>query len=161
MEKSICVTHCNPLNPAQTWSGKGRRPAWLNALDWRNQTNARDIAAKLYGNRWLTPAEFQAIRDSVTVTEKQEELPGLPPPPKKRGRPATGKAKTAAQRKADSRARMFDVVRWGSLDEVDAWIAAASPRQLLEAYPVMLDAQPLIAVDIAKRLQYIAADKSA
>jgi hypothetical protein len=102
-----------------------------------------------------------AIRESVTVTEKQIELPGLPPLPKKRGRPSTGKAKTAAQRKADSRARMFDVVRWGTLDEVDAWIATASPRQLLEAYPVMLDAQPLIAVDIAKRLQDIAADKNA
>lgn len=105
MEKTIHVTHCNPLNPAQTWSGKGRRPAWLNALDWRNQTNARDIAAKLYGNRWLTPGEFQAIRDSVTVTEKQGELPGLPPPPKKRGRPATGKALTPAERKRKQRDR--------------------------------------------------------
>lgn len=33
------------------------------------------------------------------------ELPGLPPLPKKRGRPATGNAKTAAQRVAESRAR--------------------------------------------------------
>lgn len=31
------------------------------------------------------------------------ELPGVPPIPKKRGRPATGKAKTAAERKAKQR----------------------------------------------------------
>ena len=33
------------------------------------------------------------------------ELPGVPPVPKKRGRPSTGKAKTAAQRKREQRRR--------------------------------------------------------
>lgn len=124
MEKTILVTHCNPLNPAQTWSGKGRRPAWLNALGWRNDRNAREIAVSLYGNRWLTPAEFQAIRESVTVTEKQEELPGLPPPPKKRGRPATGKALTPAERKRNQRYRDLEKL-WND-------ITALSTTALLE-----------------------------
>lgn len=90
-----------------------------------------------------------------------DQLPGLPPLPKKRGRPATGKARTAAQRKADSRARMLDVVRWGALDEADAWIAAASPRQLLEVYPVLLCGQPHLAADVAHRLVEIAREASA
>lgn len=90
-----------------------------------------------------------------------DQLPGLPPLPKKRGRPATGKARTAAQRKADSRARMLDVVRCGALDEVDAWIAAASVRQLLEVYSVLLCGQPLLAADVAQRLVEIACEASA
>lgn len=150
MEKSILVTHCNPLNPAQTWSGKGRRPAWLNALSWRNQRNAQEIAATLYGNRWLTPGEFQAIRESVTVTEKQEELPGLPPPPKKRGRPATGKALTPAERKRKQRDRdlfkLFEDVTALSttslLEQLQSAIAerrTATARKLLDELNVRVD----------------------
>lgn len=27
------VKYRNPANPSQTWSGRGRRPAWINELD--------------------------------------------------------------------------------------------------------------------------------
>lgn len=39
------------------------------------------------------------------LDNQTSELPGLPPLPKKRGRPATGKAKTAAQRMREFRDR--------------------------------------------------------
>lgn len=136
----------HPEYPACTWSGRGHPPYWIREWDHAG----RDRAELLI---------------NVPVTKKdgfdQAQLPGLPPVPKKRGRPATGKARTAAQRKADSRARMLDVVRWGSLDEADAWIAAASARQLLEAYPVLLCGQPLLAADVAQRLVEIALEASA
>ncbi len=44
------------------------------------------------------------------------ELPGLPPPPKKRGRPKTGKAMTAAQRKAKQRRHAVKRVH-GAIEE--------------------------------------------
>lgn len=28
---SATVTYCNPENPAETWSGRGRKPKWLHA----------------------------------------------------------------------------------------------------------------------------------
>lgn len=51
----------------------------------------------------------ELLINKVTVTANtgidQAQLPGLPPIPKKRGRPATGNAKTPAQRKRDSRSK--------------------------------------------------------
>lgn len=123
---STFITHCNPKNHTETWTGKGRRPGWLNEMDWKDQTDSMHLAKVLYGNKWLTPDELAKIKARLTVTENQEELPGLPGVPKKRGRPATGKALTAAERKAESRRR--------ALKRVYENIETASITALLENY---------------------------
>lgn len=89
------------------------------------------------------------------------ELPGIPPLSKKRGRPPTGKAKTAAQRKADSRARVKRMILLGPIYDSDTWILSASPSQLLEVYPVLLRSRPLNAAVVAQRLVEIAREASA
>lgn len=45
----------------------------------------------------------------MNFADRTFDLPGIPPVPKKRGRPVTGTALTAAQRKSKSRA-LHDVV---------------------------------------------------
>lgn len=45
---------------------------------------------------------MSVLKKSV-ICDDNLELPGIPPKPKKRGRPVTGQAKTNAQRQADYR----------------------------------------------------------
>lgn len=67
-------------------------------------------------------------------TEQQTaELPGIPTPPKKRGRPSTGTAQTPAQRKAASRARLMQWQKeqvFGSED-----FRMLSPGQIMDILP--------------------------
>ena len=56
------------------------------------------------------------------------ELPGLPEIPKKRGRPATGKALTAAERKRRSRAGAY-----GAMLDRDDW-SSIPLTSLMESY---------------------------
>lgn len=114
----------HPEYPACTWSGRGAKPYW--------------VRQHLMEGRALD----ELLINKVTVTENtgidQAQLPGLPPIPKKRGRPVTGKAKTAAQRKREQRRRVGDLVAWGTLAEFDQWVELASVSQLCEAFPVIL-----------------------
>lgn len=88
-----------------------------------------------------------------------DQLPGLPQLPKKRGRSATGKAKSAAERKAKQRKRIIEMLTLGAyLDELDVWLERASPAQICEAFPTILRERPTFAVDCAARLQAIARD---
>ena len=85
-----------------------------------------------------------------------DQLPGIPPLPKKRGRPATGKAKSAAERKAEQRDRLTRMIEWGNLAELDSWLETATPAQICEAFPLLLKSRPSFAVDAAERLKSIA-----
>ena len=60
----------------------------------------------------------------MKLCDKTVDLPGLPPPPKKRGRPATGKALTPAERKRNQRYR--------DLQKLFDDITALSTTSLLE-----------------------------
>lgn len=167
---SRLVLFAHPDNPALTWSGKGRCPKWVQAwLVNGGRMDALEAAAFRHGLRPAVPISAQY---AVTGTEnapapkadqakpsyeEQSELPGLPPVPKKRGRPATGNAKSAAQRKRESRAKLRGVVLYGLIADFDAWLADATVAQLLEAYPLLLkNNQPLHALDVADRLRDIA-----
>lgn len=144
--KTIIVTHCNPKNHREIWTGKGRRPKWLIALGWQQQNDAMHVARVIYGRNWLSLEEVEEIRQRVTVTEKQEELPGLPPVPKKRGRPVTGKAMTAAERKRKQRRKAIsgwenvsEMSRTALIEQIQAYMASACGKR--------------IALDLLKELQ--------
>lgn len=129
----------HPEYPACTWSGRGAKPYW--------------VRQHLMEGRALD----ELLINKVTVTENtgidQAQLPGLPPIPKKRGRPATGKAKTAAQRKREQRRRVGDLVAWGTVAEFDQWVELASVSQLCEAFPVILQERGRdFALIVAERL---------
>lgn len=135
--KTIIVTHCNPKNHGEIWTGKGRRPKWLNALNWQQQNDAMHVARVLYGRNWLSMEEVEEIRQRVTVTEKQEELPGLPPVQKKRGRPVTGKAMTAAERKRKQRSKAIggwenvsEMSRTALIEQIQAYMASPGGKHI-------------------------------
>lgn len=72
--------------------------------------------------------------NSVTVTQI-DELPGIPAAPKKRGRPATGNAKSNAQRQAAHRRRVSRKVieSIGSESDADSITLAARVAQYVKA----------------------------
>jgi hypothetical protein len=78
------------------------------------------------------------------------ELPGLPPLPKKRGRPSTGNALTNAERQARYRASRNENARVGPLGdgsrdiERDFVCIEANLRQLLEHYTKMVPVDDVI-----------------
>lgn len=65
------------------------------------------------------------------VDLSQQQLPGLPPVPKKRGRPVTGNALTAAQRKRKSRDLSATMV-WGASDQGGKPLSEVPLSALLE-----------------------------
>lgn len=108
------VLFCHPEDHTLTWAGFGFKPDWLYAFLSAGGTEEQAAwAAVRAGYRSADSMPQDSVSPhSVTVTEKpklvQEQLPGLPPVPKKRGRPSTGKALTPAQRKQLSRERARD-----------------------------------------------------
>lgn len=125
------VLFCHPEDHTLTWAGFGFKPDWLYAFLSHGGTEEQAAwAAVRAGYRSAdSMPQGAVIPDAVTVTKKpelvQELLPGLPPVPKKRGRPSTGKAMSAAERKRQSRERMRDR-QWEQLSSL-------SNSQLLEA----------------------------
>lgn len=125
------VKYCHPHEWTLTWTGYGQKPKWLIVALEQGVTleqcaaAAEEVRARAADIR---KSEEEA-KIAVTVTKKpelvQEQLPGLPPVPKKRGRPSTGKAMSAAERKRQSRERMRDR-QWEQLSSL-------SNSQLLEA----------------------------
>lgn len=104
------VLFCHPENHDLTFTGYGRQPAWLvHYLDNGGMLEDTAVAAVAAGHRLAS--DLVALGIKVPVTEKlpvvqvedQAQLPGLPPIPKKRGRPVTGQAMTPAERKRKSR----------------------------------------------------------
>lgn len=104
------IIFCHPDDSSLTWSGFGFRPSWwydFLAAGGTEEQAAHAAVRAGYRSAEGVPGYIE------TVTKKQEshqvadqaDLPGLPPVPKKRGRPVTGKAKTAAERKRESRER--------------------------------------------------------
>lgn len=65
-----------------------------------------------------------------------DQLPGLAPLPKKRGRPVTGKAKTPAERKAAQRAKLDNWLKQQVFGPEDFRVLELS--QLVQALPVLL-----------------------
>lgn len=83
----------------------------------------------------------------------QPQLPGLPPTPKKRGRPVTGAALTQAQRKRKSRELAATMV-WGASDEGGKPLTEVPLSALLEQLARCFAARlPATARDIAHELQ--------
>ena len=68
--------------------------------------------------------------------EKMDQQPGIPPLPKKRGRPSTGNAKTPAQRKAAQRAKLDNWLKQQVFGPEDFRVLELS--QLVQALPVLL-----------------------
>lgn len=86
----------------------------------------------------------------------QPDFPGVPVPPKKRGRPSAGAAKSPAERKAVQRAALAALAASGADSEVHCWLEGASVSALLESFPVFLAARPDFAVLVADRLAGLA-----
>lgn len=86
----------------------------------------------------------------------QPDLPGVPVPPKKRGRPSAGGAKSPAERKASQRAALAALAGSGSESDILRWLEGASVSALLESFPVFLAARPAFAVHVADRLAVLA-----
>ena len=85
------------------------------------------------------------VANQKSITD-HPQLPGLPPLPKKRGRPSTGSAKTSAERKRDQRRR--DLQRFGRLEESEMTLTG-----LLEAYSFSFKvSNPDACISIAKVL---------
>lgn len=117
-KREILFRH--PEEPSLEWTGYGRKPKWVDAFISQGGSMEQ-----------LSTLNLAKQPESVTVTKKpaidQAQLPGLPPIPKKRGRPSTGRAKTPAERKQEQRSR--DRQRYGKLQE-----ATMTLTGLLEAY---------------------------
>lgn len=109
------VKYCHPQEWTLCWTGYGQKPKWLIVALEQGVTleqcaaAAEEVRARAADIR----KSEEEVKIAVTITKNpglvQEQLPGLPPVPKKRGRPSTGKAKSAAQRKRDSRERARDL----------------------------------------------------
>lgn len=130
------VLFCHPEDHTLTWAGFGFKPDWLYAFLSTGGTEEQAAwAAVRAGYRSADSMPKDSVSPyAVTVTKKpelvQEQLPGLPPVPKKRGRPATGKAKSDAERKRESRrrAREHQVENYTSL--TDTQLCEAIARQV-------------------------------
>lgn len=128
----------HPEYPACTWSGRGAKPYW--------------VRQHLMEGRALD----ELLINKVTVTEKpgidQAQLPGLPPIPKKRGRPATGNAMTAAERKRRSRLRT-NIALLSGKDNGGKPLADLTLTQLIECYSRCMNRHAFfLAEDIAGEL---------
>lgn len=107
------------------------------AFPQRIGENGEDVCDKCSG-------QLVASKAAELYFSAQAELPGLPPVPKKRGRPVTGKAKTAAERKRESRQRAIrgEVENYKSFSNYQ--LCEAITRQvarIAEKDPEFLDSQ--------------------
>lgn len=107
------------------------------AFPQRIGENGEDVCSMCSG-------QLVASKAAELYFSAQAELPGLPPVPKKRGRPVTGKAKTAAERKRESRERAIR----GEVDNYKTFsnyqLCEAITRQvarIAEKDPEFLDSQ--------------------
>lgn len=151
------IQYAHPDNHDLTWSGKGRRPKWF-------------IAYVAQGGLFSTASNAaQAInRGVVTVTKiqptiTQEQLPGLPPLPKKRGRPVTGHAMTAAQRKRESRIRASTAI-YAPADEGGQALTEVALSALVEQYATLMASRrhgmaALVAAELLRRAECSGADR--
>lgn len=140
------IAYAHPENHDLTWSGRGKQPLWVtHYVQNGGSPSAMENAA-------------QAVNRCVTVTKTnpvfaQVELPGLPPFPKKRGRPATGNAMSAAQRKRKSRELAATMI-WGASDEGCKPLSEVPLSALLEQIARCFSAgHRITAEDIAQELQ--------
>ena len=131
----------HPGEPSLTWSGSGRRPKWVDF--WI--ANGGSLEA-------LAVSQEQQAPNAVTVTESKADSAQEQPTPKKRGRPATGQALSAAERKRKSRERAQTAI-----SESNDW-STVPLTALLERYAkAMAQGAPnmarLIALELVARAE--------
>ncbi|MBC7323986.1 MAG: hypothetical protein H5T99_01570 [Moorella sp. (in: Bacteria)] len=124
------IIFCHPEDSSLTHTGYGRAPDWYMAYLSHGGTH-EEMARAAVAAGYRPASSLPDTEKPVTVTEKkvlvQAPLDGIPPPPKKRGRPATGQALTAAERKRAQRQRDRD--RFANLKDSEMTLTG-----LLEAY---------------------------
>lgn len=131
----------HPEEPTLTWSGIGRSPQWV--AFWI------DNGGSLEG---LATAQVKPTANGVTVTTTEASIAQVQPSAKKRGRPASGQAQTAAERKRRSRERAQTVI-----SESGDW-STVPLTALLERYGnALANGAPtmarLIALELVKRAE--------
>lgn len=119
--------YVHPENKDLQWSGFGKVPLWLE--------HAMTVTGNPLEAFAIVPQVQQASAVTVTKTSviNQVELFGIPSIPKKRGRPVTGQALTAAQRKRLSRERAMTGI-YGGGQEGGLPLSESPLTSLLEAY---------------------------
>lgn len=139
------IKYAHPENHELCWSGRGQRPRWVTAYLAQGRSESALVSAAEAVNRGVT------VTKTVPVVA-QAQLPGLPPVPKKRGRPVTGAALTPAQRKRKSRELAATMV-WGASGEGGKPLTEVPLSALLEQFARCFAAGlPATAKDIAHEL---------